>query len=54
LVYEDRLCPVSNLVCCTGYISIINHCFTYDEVLNNKDVLEILVSLGIPINPTMG
>lgn len=54
LVYQQRLCPATNLVCCAGYITVINHCFTYEEVMNNKDVLEILVSLGIPISPTMG
>jgi hypothetical protein len=54
LVYQDRLCPATNLVCCTGYITVLNHCFTYEEVMNNKDILEILVSMGIPINPTMG
>ncbi|CAF2057466.1 unnamed protein product [Rotaria magnacalcarata] len=52
--YEQRICPVANLVCCAGYITVVNHCFTYEEVLNNKDVLEILVAMGIPINPTMG
>lgn len=53
-VYQARLCPATNLVCCSGYISILNHCFTYEEVINNKDILETLVSLGIPINPSMG
>jgi hypothetical protein len=54
VVYEARLCPAKSLVCCTGYITVINHCFTYDEVISNKDVLASLVSMGIPINPTMG
>ncbi|CAF0939389.1 unnamed protein product [Rotaria sordida] len=54
IVYTPRLCPAGNLVCCAGYITVINHCFTYQEVMNNKDVLEILVSMGISINPTMG
>jgi hypothetical protein len=54
IVYTTRLCPAINLVCCAGYITVINHCFTYQEVLNNKDILEILVALGIPISPTMG
>lgn len=54
MVYQARLCPATNLVCCAGYITVINHCFTYQEILNNKDILEILVSMGIPINPTMG
>ncbi|CAF1240216.1 unnamed protein product [Adineta steineri] len=54
LAYQDRLCPAANLVCCAGYITVINHCFTYEEVMNNKDILEIIVAMGIPINPTMG
>ena len=54
LVYQARLCPPTNLVCCAGYITVINHCFTYDEIMNNKDILEILVAMGIPISPTMG
>jgi len=54
MVYQQRTCPVTNLVCCAGFITVINHCFTYEEILNNKDVLEILVAMGIPINPTMG
>ena len=54
MVYRQRLCPASNLVCCAGFITVINHCFTYQEVMNNKDILEMIVALGIPINPTMG
>ena len=54
LVYQARLCPAPNLICCSGYISVVNHCFSYDEVGNNRDILSALVALGIPINPTMG
>ena len=53
-VYQARLCPAASLVCCEGYITVVNHCFTYEEVSNNQDVLELLVSMGIPISPTMG
>jgi len=54
VVYQDRICPAASLVCCSGYITVLNHCFTYAEVMSNKDVLELLTAMGIPINPTMG
>ncbi|CAF0866092.1 unnamed protein product [Didymodactylos carnosus] len=50
LVYQARLCPQTNLKCCAGYLTIVNHCFTFEEIMNNKEIFDQLVALGIPIN----
>ncbi|CAF0774597.1 unnamed protein product [Adineta ricciae] len=55
LVYKQRVCPQEQLTCCAQHIYVLGHCFSYEEIYNNQQLLAQLNELGIVIpGPSVG
>ncbi|CAF0851401.1 unnamed protein product [Didymodactylos carnosus] len=54
LVYSAKVCQDDQITCCNGHIYVLGHCFDYQEILTNQDILAQLHTLGIVIPGVIG
>lgn len=55
LVNRTLPCPNNQLHCCQNHLLIMGHCFSYDEVYNNQELLSELNELNIVLpSPIVG